>query len=363
MAVSYVDVSDIHLRDIQFRVTREDGREFDFSDVVTEFDWTDHVNTAGAEVTISCRGSVSDILSIGNEGSTCKITAPLVDLDTGKLVRRELWQGVFEEIVDNRTDGEMERSIVGYDIGYMLAQNEEDYVFTNSTLSAIVNKMCSDFSIPKGTIATTTKNLGQVIGRGVSMWDLLQEATQRHADRTGEVYRIYAANGRIHMKLQGDQTRYWVFEAGESLQRARRTRSLKDLANQYKIYGVFEGETDKPKVEATKKNTTSQSLYGLRQRVEYVGSADNEATVVDVAKKSLDRFSVPSDTIDLTGWLVPNLRAGEQIRFIDTEWGLNRLYYVESIDTTWSLERAETFATVRRDAIDPELILSEVTSA
>jgi hypothetical protein len=93
-----------------------------------------------------------------------------------------------------------------------------------------------------------------------------------------------------------------------------------------------------------------------------VPSAEDEAKVVTVAEKILDRYAAPDETLEITGWLVPNLRAGEQIRYIDKEWGLNRLYYVESIDTQWNLSRAETVATVRREAIDPELILAEVTS-
>lgn len=363
MAVEYVDVSDIHLRDIRFEVTRADGRLFDFSDVVTDFNWNDHVNTAGAEAQIVASGVVSDILSIGAEGSSCRITAPLVDLDTGKLVRRELWQGTFEDVTDNRTTGQIERTITGFDIAKYLSNNEEDYVFKNSTLSSIVKRVAGDFSIPTGTITATSKTLGQVIARGTSLWDLLQEAVQRHADQTGEVFYIYAANGQLNLRKQGDQSRYWVFEAGESLQEVRRTRSTRDVINQVKVYGVFEGEDDKPKVESTKKDTKSQGLYGLRQKIEYLGSAEDESRVIEIAQKTLDRFAAPDETLDITGWLVPNLRAGEQIRFIDEDMGLNRLYYIESIDTSWSTTSAQTVATARREAVDPDLILEEVTVA
>ncbi len=363
MAVEYVDVSDIHLRDINFHITRADGRVFDFSDVVTDFNWTDHVNTAAAEAAISCVGSVVDILKIGGEGSSARITAPLVDLDTGKLVRRELWQGTFEDVVDQRREGQIERIITAFDITKFLATTEEDFVFTNSSLSGIIESVCNDFSIPKGAISDTVTSVGQVISRGGTIWDMIQEAVQRHADLTGDVYYVYSELGRVNLRKQGDQTRYWVFETGESLQTARRTRSVADMINQVKIYGVFAGETDKPVVVATKKNTKSQSLYGLRQKIDYLPSAEDESKIIAMSEKILDRFSAPNETLEITGWLVPSLRAGEQIRFIDKEWGLNRIYYVESIDTQWSVGRAETVATVRREAVDPDLILEEVTSA
>lgn len=360
MAVEFVDVSDIHLRDIRFEVTRADGRVANFSSLVTEFNWTDHVNVAGAEANITAIGEVAEVLAVGGEGSSARVTAPLVDLTSGLLVRRELWRGTFEEIVDARTEGKLERFITGYDFAKYLATNEEDFVFTNPTLSSLVTSVCTEWGLPIGTITPTTQTLGQIINRGRSMWDMIQEAVQRHADLTGEVFYIYAAGGKLNMKLQGDQSRYWVFETGVSLHNMRRTRSVRDMINQVKVYGVFEGEADKPPVAATRTNDTAVGLYGLRQRVEYIPSAEDEARTIEIAQKTLDRFTVPEEIVEVTGWLVPNLRAGEQVRFIDSEYGINRLYYVESIDASWATHRANTVATLKREAVDPEIILSEV---
>lgn len=363
MAVEWVDVSDIHLRDIRFQVTREDGRVFDFSDVVSSLQWSDHANNAGAEVGINCVGKVADILKIGGEGSSCRITAPLVNLESGTLERRELWQGTFEEVVDYRSEGEIDRTIIGYDIARALSVDEEDYVWINLSLSTILFRVTSDFGLPLAPSVPIIHQpkLGQIVMRGRTLWQALQEAQQRHFDLTGEAYRIYAADGRIHLRKQGDQERWWVFEAGESVSAVRRSRSLQEMVNQIKIYGVFEGETTKPKVEAIKKNTESQALYGLRQRVEYLSSAEDEAKVITLAQKNIDRNSTPNEVIEITGWLVPNLRAGERIRYVDEEWGLDRLYYVESIETMWSTEKAETAATVRREQIDTGQLLEEIT--
>ncbi len=362
MAVEFVDVSDIHLRDIRFEVTRGDGRLANFSEMVSEFNWTDHVNTAGAEVGITATGSVANILAIGGEGSSARITAPLIDLDTGLLTRRELWRGTFEEIVDNRSEGQVERYITGYDIAKFLAGTEEDFVFTNPTLSTLIATIAAEFNLPLGTNTATSQTLGQIINRGRSLWELIQEGVQRHADLTGEVFTVYANAGQLHTKMQGDQSRYWVFETGVSLMDLRRTRSVRDMVNQIKVYGVFEGEADKPPITAVKSNETAKSLYGLKQHVEYISSAEDEARTLEIAQKTLDRFSTPEEIVEITGWLVPSLRAGEQVRFIDTEYGINRLYFVESIDTAWATHRANTTATLKREAVDPEIILSEVTS-
>ncbi len=362
MPVTQVDVSDIHLRDIQFVTTRRDGRVVNFSDLVTNFSWTDHVNLAGVEVSMNLAGEVKDVLKTGAEGSTCRITAPLVDLDTGQIRRQELWRGIYEDTVDMRSEGLMERVITGYDILHNFAVNEEDVVFKGSTLSGVLKKICRDFQVPIGDIANTTKALGTLIGRGDTLWDFVQKAQQKHFNLTGEAYRIFAKNGRIQMVLQGDQEVIWRFEDRWSLQRARRSRSISGVINAVKIYGTFEGEADKPAVITTKGSPQSQGFYGLRQRIDYANT-DDEQEVIDTARETIKQFAFAEDTFEITGWLVPNLRAGDQIRVRDQDYGINRLYFVESINSNWSAEMADSIANCKRTEVDPGILLDEITVA
>ncbi len=362
MSVTQVDVSDIHLRDIRFVVTRRDGRVVDFSDLVTNFRWADHVNLAGTEVNLNLAGDIKDVLKTGAEGSTCRITAPLVDLDTGQIRRQELWRGIYEDTVDQRSEGIMERVITAYDILHNFAVNEEDLVFKGSTLSSILVKICRDFGVPRGEIAGTSKRLGTLIGRGDTLWDFVQKAQQKHFNLTGEAYRIFAKNGRIQMVLQGDQKSIWRFEDSWSLQRTRRSRSISGVINAVKIYGTFEGEDDKPKVEAVKGSPKSQGFYGLRQRIDYA-NADDEQEVIDTARETIKQFAFAEDIFEITGWLVPNLRAGEQVRVRDRDYGINRLYFVESMEANWSAEMADSVAQLKRTEVDPGIILDEISVA
>ncbi len=362
MVVTQVDVSDIHLRDIRFQVTRKDGRVVDFSDLVTNFRWADHVNLAAVEINLNLAGSLQQVLKTGGEGSTARITAPLIDVNTGQVRRQELWRGIFEDVVDQRSEGLMERVITAYDILHNFAVNEEDLVFKGSTLSGILTKICKNFQVPIGDIAKTTKALGTLIGRGDTLWDFVQKAQQKHFNLTGQAYRIFAQNGRIQMVLQGSQDFIWRFEDKWSLQRVRRSRSISQVINAVKIYGTFEGEADKPAAITTKGSPTSQKLYGLRQRIDYANT-DDEQEVIDTARETIKLFAFAEETLEITGWLVPNLRAGEQIRFRDTEYGINRLYFVESMEANWSAEMADSIAQCQRSEIDPGIILDEITVA
>lgn len=362
MATTQVDVSDLHLRDIQFKVTRADGRTVDFSDLVTNFRWVDHVNLAGVEVDLNLAGDVKTMLQIGSEGSSCRIVAPLVELKSGQIKRQELWRGIFEDVVDQRAEGIMERVITAYDILHNFAVSDEDFVFKGLSLSSILKKICRDFSVPIGSIVDSKRNLGQIISRGDTLWDTVQKAQQKHFNATGDVYRIFAEKGKINMVLQGAQDFIWRFEDAWSLSKMRRSRSLTSVINQVKVYGSFVSDSDKPSVKSTRKDTSSQNKYGLRQRIDYAAE-DDEQDIIDIAKATIKRFAAPEETLEITGWLVPNLRAGEQIRYKDTEMGINRLYYVESMEANWSAEQADSIAMCKRSEVDPGIILDEVSVA
>lgn len=360
--MTVVDLTHIHLADIELAVTRQDRRVLDFSELVVAVRYTDHVNVAAAELSVTVRGPVAEVLKIGGEGTTAVVTAPIPDLATGSVVRQELWRGFFEEVVDDRWPGNIERTITAFDLGKLL-MHEEDFVFVNRTLSAIITEVAEGFGIPLGAVPTTTQQLGKIIHRGRRVWDTFQEAVQRHADLTGEVYRVRASRGRLELRLQGEGSRMWEVEFGDSLTNLRRTSSIRELKNRVKIYGVFEGEEEKPSVHATIDRADSQALYGVRQAVEYLPSADDAAKVQSAAERRLDRVSVPDQSIEVTSWLLPALRAGDPLWIKDPETKVDGKYIVESVTVDWSAESASSVALCRREPVDPGLLLDEVTVA
>lgn len=359
-----IQLPDLHLSGIDFLVTRRDGNLVDFSQLVTAYTWSDHVNTAAAEAVIEAEGSVANILQIGWEGSTGLVRAPLPDLASGRIAMREMWRGFFEEIDDERTVTGMQRTITAYDIGKLLATHEEDYVLRGETLSGIVRRICSDFSIPMGLITETSKSMGDIICRGESLWEgVLQKAIQRHFDLTGVVMRVRFVEGRLQLVPQGGSDRWWIFEVNRSLQRFRRVRSIADLENRVRIYGQVTEDIAKAKAESNIENTWSQDTYGLRQRVEYLAGAEDRQRVFDMAETRIKRNAIPTDTVEITGWAVPLLRAGEQVQVIDHELKLSQVYYVESAEVQWTNESSYSVATCKREPIDPEVFLDELVVA
>jgi hypothetical protein len=300
---------------------------------------------------------------IGLEGTTASVRAKLPDVLTGQLQEQEIWRGFFEEVVDERSTGVMRRDITAYDIGKYLATDEEDYVMQNTSLSGMLHRIATDFSIPVGTIPDTATNLGNIVGRGEKLWDIIQKGVQRHKDLTGVVWRPFFRDGRLQLMQQGTAEKWWVFEVGRSLERVRRTRTIADLENRVKVYGQVEDELAKSKVEATAENADSQRIYGLRQRVEYVATPEDRKRVLDVANERVKRNAIPDVTIEIHGPAIPMLRAGETIEAVDAEMGLSGMFFAESLECSWTSSKATTIGTCRRAPIDPGLWMEELVVA
>lgn len=358
-----IELNDLHLGGISFQVTRADGKRVDFSQLVTAFSLGDSVNVAGTEVVITAEGPANLINAIGQEGSTAVVSAPLPDVATGRVVRREMWRGFFEDVSDDRSSRGVVRRITAYDPGKLLATHEEDYVFKGSTLSQVVTRIAKDFEIPVGSVPSTSRALGNIVSRGDNLWSTIQKAVQRHHDLTGETYRVKFEAGKIHLVRQGAQTHWWVFEVGRSLHGLRRSRTIADLENRVKIYGEVKDELSHPKVEAVIENTQSQRVYGLRQRVEYLSEADDRKKVRDLAQQRIDLRSIPDETIEVSGWAVPLLRGGEKIRVIDQELGVTGMFFVENVDCQWTSDGATSVALCRREPITPGLFMDQLVVA
>lgn len=358
-----IEVTDLHLRDLQFLVTRADGRLVDFSQLVTDYTWMDHVNVAGAEVSITAEGLPELVNQIGMEGTTAAVKATVPNVIDGRMEHREIWRGFFEEVVNERTAESVTRQITAYDAGKLLATDEEDYVFRDATLSGIVNRVATDFSIPVGEVETTSTVLGNIVCRGESLWDLFQKGVQRHQDITGETFRILFREGRISMFRMAQTDRWWIFEVGRSIHNLRQTRSIAEMENRIRVYGQIEDELTKPEVEATVESVQSQGIFGLRQKVEYVSTADDREVILDIAQRRINRNSIPEETIEISGWAIPLLRAGEAVEAIDVDMGVSGIYFVESLEVTFNSDSAEGVAQCRRAPVDPGLWMNQLVVA
>lgn len=352
----YFDVSALRLGDLKFQVTAADGTQVDFGDLARGFSTSDHVNTAGAQAQFVITGPIAAVVQLGDEGSSARVEAALVYPDAPEISL--LWDGLWETVTDEREEGSITRYVTGFDLAKTLADNEEDWVSQNRTLSQVLGDMATEFELPLGDVPTTTTKLGQIIGRGSSLWAIMQEALQRHAYLTGDVYRLLAHEGKLELRRQGAESSYWTFEVGGSLRDVRRERTTSKVVNRVKIYGRTSGEERASVVEEVQ-DLDSQRLYGLRQRVLYVGSNVSVDGMKRRAQHTLDGSRAPDERLTITGLVVPGLRGGGRVRVVDEEWGIDTIYFAESVASSWDPSSTEAGLTLRKEPIEPGVNLSD----
>ena len=352
----FFDVSALNLGDLQFHVTAADGTRVDFRELVQGFSVSDHVANAGSQAQFVLAGPLDQVIRLGDEGSSCRVEAALA-YQHGPEVSL-LWDGLWETVIDERQEGALTRYVTGFDLAKTLSDSEDDWVFQGRSLSQIVHEIAASLDLPLGRVPATTTRLGQIIGRGDSVWSVLQEALQRHAYITGNVYRIMAVDGKITMRRQGGDRYFWTFDLGGSLRTARRERTTSRVVNLIKMYARAEGDSSAVIVDEVY-DLSSQRLYGLKQRVVYMGKDASVEEVRRRAQYQLEQSRGPTEVFTISGLVVPGLRAGDRVRVIDQEWGIDQLYFAEAVESAWDPSSTAASLTLAKEPIEPGVDIAD----
>lgn len=267
------------------------------------------------------------ILEFGLLSSTTDKSIPIVRCELGSGVsfmqdNRELFNGyIFAR--QKGTEGNT-IDITCYDRGIYIKRNESTYKFTNMTPETIAKRVCSDFGIPIGTLATT----GIKITRnfiGVNLYNIIQTAYTLASEQNGKKYmiRFEGANMCIIEKTITDKT--LIIEGGSNLMSASTTESISNMINQVAIYN------NKDVLIGTQKDTESIKLYGLMQS--YIKQSDNEDATAKAKKLISDNGVSQKITINNLG-NAANITGGTVV-VREPYTGLYGLFYIDSDVHTW----------------------------
>jgi hypothetical protein len=214
--------------------------------------------------------------------------------------------------------------ITCYDGGIYLKRNEAVYKFNGLTPEAIARRICSDFSIPVGNIAST----GVKINRnfvGVSLYKIIQTAYTMASNKTGKKYQIRFNGTALDVIEKGSKNDTTLITGGVNLMSSSTTESIENMINQITIYN------SKDKNVGTPNNSEAMKLYGLMQS--YLRQSDKEDASAE-AKRILEENGVSQKiTVENLG-NTANL-TGEAVVVQEPYTGLYGLFYIDSDVHTW----------------------------
>lgn len=266
-------------------------------------------------------------LEFGLISSPTDKNVPVIPCELGDSVvfmqdKRALFEGyIFERQKDT---GSSVINITCFDRGIYLKRNEATYKFTNITPEAIAKRICSDFGITPGNIATT----GIKITRnfiGTSLYRIIQTAYTLASEKNSKKYMIRFEGQKMNVieKKVTDET--LIIEGGSNLMSASVTESVTNMINQVTIYDKND------KLIGTQKDAEAIKLYGLMQA--YLKKSENEDAVAKAKKLIEDNGVSQKITIENLG-NIANI-TGNTVVVREPYTGLYGLFYIDSDVHTW----------------------------
>lgn len=211
---------------------------------------------------------------------------------------------VLTGIITEYTQNEPNRFIYGgYDFGFYLNKNSIIKQFNGITITDAIKRLCSDFSIPTGSVASLSSTVRKIY-KGETISDVFNELLELNTAKTGEDCYYYTCyDGTFNLKkyelneeLTGYSGEAFTIDSTKTIASPSVSVSMEDLKNKVII---TDNKSDTVSKLVTVSDSSSISKYGLLQHIEKV-DPEKENNLTTIAKTKLAELNKLKTTIDLT---------------------------------------------------------------
>lgn len=211
-----------------------------------------------------------------------------------------------------------------YDRGIYLKKSSASYAFSSQTSEAIARKICADYGITVGGLATTGANITRNFF-GSKLYDIIQTAYSLASETTGEKYYQVFKDDKLYVLKKEITAETIIIEGGSNLMEASTTESIENMINQVVIY-----DADNNYVK-TINDAEAVKTYGVLQSYLRQTSDDDK---LKAAQKLIDDNGV-SQKITLQNLGNINNVTGGTVVVHEPYTGLYGLFYIDSDVHTW----------------------------
>jgi len=211
-----------------------------------------------------------------------------------------------------------------------LVRNQDVYVFTNQRADQIVQRICRDFSIPMGTIASTRHVIKSLlITQQTSLYDIILKAFKQTRDQNGQNYQLHSRAGKLHLRAWPDPSEIWVLETGEkgNIISWEYSTSIEETATRVKMTRESDGKT----ITATARDSSGATKFGVLQHTESVSDDLNQAQLqrrADNKQRELRGVQKKLQGIQVVG--IPDVTSGMPVSVKIPEIKLNKTHWIDS---------------------------------
>lgn len=291
---------------------------YDISQMVVSIKWGGDIRQAARKLDISMAFGRDYYLQLK------KYSVPLGSLLTLKGDAGEIIRAV---VFDSQKDTGGGYSITSHDHLIYLLKSTGTYIFRKTTPEAIAGKLCSDFKIPVGSLASTGITLDKLILRDMSIFDMALVAYTEAMKRNGKKYYFRMREGKLHVIEKAQQTVRWLITEGANLSAASYSENINDMRNRVLIVG------DNDKVLAQVEDAELIRLYGLLQELQQEDNIKS-GEAMTMAKNLLKDLGRVSREASITCLGLDDVEAGTAIEVKESITGLTGTYYVDTDEHT-----------------------------
>lgn len=268
-------------------------------------------------------------LSFGLAASENDPGLPAVDCPLGAQVRLLAEDGTpcFLGVVVSRTlaTGGTSVNIVAHDRGLYLANNQGTYQFRDETAERGTARICGDYGIAAGALATTGVALRRKFA-GVALWQIIITLYTLAAQQTGRTYMArFTGDGALEVVERTETPTSLVIRPGSNLLSASTTDSILELCNSVAIY-----DNDGQPIQ-TLQNQELVNLYGLMQR--HIRQAKGDNAVPEAQAILRDQGIKQTVTVECLG--NTGLITGATVVVRQPYTGLSGVFWIDGDSHTW----------------------------
>ncbi len=238
--------------------------------------------------------------------------------------KQELFRGVlFADSINAK--GQM--SLTAYDENIYLTKNKDTKIFRNLTASAVVKRLCNEFSISVGEIHDTGFVIPKLVFRDKTLFEMMVQSLTQSQKQNGEWFYITSKEGKLQLLARKEQKAKWVLENGVNLMNASYFQSIEDTRTQVKVVG---GDAKKKELSTSVKDGELVRRYGIMQHLEKPEQNMTKSQMEQRAKQLLKDLATIDDQARIECLGIPDVISGSCVYVKEAVTGILGGYYVSA---------------------------------
>lgn len=211
-------------------------------------------------------------------------------------------------IFTRKTDQEGVMSVTAYDqLRYL--KNKDTYVYADKTLTQVVKRIISDFSLKKGTLENTKYKIPSRVEDNQTLFDIIANAQDLTMMNRGKMYVLFDDFGKIALKNINKMKVNIVIDV-ETGQKYDYTSSIdSDTYNMIKLY--YDNESTGRREVYIAKSTKNINAWGMLQYYEKLEAGENGKVKADTL---LNLYNAKKKNLSIKKAIGdPRVRAGSMV--------------------------------------------------